>query len=40
MLKLKSLFEKIISISADNVLSLYLETDPTVVGRNRAGVKI
>jgi hypothetical protein len=40
MLKIKSVFEKIIGISSDNVLSLYLETDPTIVGRNRAGAKI
>jgi hypothetical protein len=40
MLKLISVFEKMLSINADNVFSLYLDVDPTNVGRNRSAAKI
>lgn len=40
MLKLISVFEKILSINADKVFSLYLDVDPTNVGRNRNAAKI
>lgn len=40
MLKLRSLFDKMLSVNSDQVLSVYLETDPTVIGRNRAAAQI
>lgn len=40
MVKINELFNKMIQITAPNVLSLYLITDPTVVGRNRSGAMI
>ncbi len=40
MVKINDLFNKIIKINTPNILSLYLTTDPTVVGRNRAGAMI
>ncbi len=40
MLKLKALYEKMIFVNSDNVLSVYIDTDPTVVGWNRSAAKI
>ncbi|MDI6804843.1 MAG: VLRF1 family aeRF1-type release factor [Bacteroidota bacterium] len=40
MLKLRSLFDKMMSVNSDKVMSVYLETDPTVIGRNRAAAQI
>ncbi|MDP2208613.1 MAG: VLRF1 family aeRF1-type release factor [Bacteroidota bacterium] len=40
MLKLRSLFDKMMSVDSDQVMSVYLETDPTVIGRNRAAAQI
>jgi flagellar hook-associated protein FlgK/ribosomal protein L40E len=40
MLKLLPVFEKILTVNANNVLSLYLDVDPTNVGRNRNAAKI
>lgn len=40
MLKLRSLFDKMMSVNSDRVLSVYLETDPTIIGRKRAAAQI
>lgn len=40
MLKLRALFEKMIIVNSDNVLTVYIDTDPTVVGRNRSAAMI
>lgn len=40
MLKLRSLFDKMMSVNSDRVLSVYLETDPAIIGRNRAAAQI
>ncbi len=40
MLKLRTLFDKMMSVNSDKVLSVYLDTDPTVIGRNRTAALI